>query len=122
MGNITTHILDTSRGKPAAQVPVFLEISIGDNQWKQIGLGSTDNDGRLKNLLLGDKDGNQVTENSVLEEGIYRISFDTATYFKLQDIEGFYPSVSIVFKVAKDEHYHVPLLLNPYGYSTYRGS
>lgn len=113
MSKITTHVLDTSRGRPAAQVPVFLEISVGDNQWKEIGLSSTDNDGRARDLL---------PEGDVLEKGIYRISFDTATYFKLQDIEGFYPSVSIVFKVANDEHYHVPLLLNPYGYSTYRGS
>lgn len=113
MSKITTHILDTSIGKPAFQVPVFLEISTGENKWKEIGVSSTDRDGRSRDLL---------PEEHVLEAGTYRISFDTSTYFKSQDVDGFYPFVSIVFKVKANEHYHVPLLLNPYGYSTYRGS
>ncbi|MBC7474670.1 MAG: hydroxyisourate hydrolase [Candidatus Sericytochromatia bacterium] len=113
MSQITTHVLDTSKGKPAANIPILLEQSLGINKWQEIALGSTNKDGRASNLL---------TDGKILEKGIYRISFDTDTYFKNNEIDGFYPMVSIVFKIESSDHYHVPLLLNPYGYSTYRGS
>ena len=103
MAGITTHILDTSKGRPAAGVPVTLEVHRGGS-WEMVGRGSTDADGRLRTL----------TEGKALEKATYRLTFETG---------GFFPQVTIVFRVdAPDEHYHVPLLLSPYGYSTYRGS
>jgi 5-hydroxyisourate hydrolase len=114
MSAITTHILDTSLGRPARGVPVTLEIQSGERSWELIGHGKTDADGRLKELL---------PRGHVLAEGIYRLTFDTASYFSSQSVESFYPEVAVVFHVRDvAQHYHVPLLLNPYGYSTYRGS
>ena len=114
MSAITTHILDTSRGRPASGVLVRLEILSEGGDWKVIGHGKTDMDGRVRELL---------PEDTPLVNATYRLIFDTAAYFKAQHIESFYPEVTIVFAVGEaSEHYHVPLLLNPYGYSTYRGS
>lgn len=113
MSPITTHILDTASGKPASNVPVILEME-REGDFEQLGQGVTDNDGRVKNLLA---------ENHNLEAGIYRISFNTEKYYTDINKETFYPEANIVFKVvATDEHYHVPLLLSGFGYSTYRGS
>jgi 5-hydroxyisourate hydrolase len=113
MSAITTHVLDIARGKPAAKVPIVLEIQEG-SAFRELGRGETDDDGRLRTLLPKDHP---------LTPGVYRITFDTKTYFTGLSIEGFYPSASIVFEVrAAGEHYHVPLLLSPFGYSTYRGS
>ncbi len=114
MSAITTHVLDTSRGRPAGGVPVALEVLLLESGWQQIGVGETDADGRLKELL---------PPGHALVEGMYRLNFDTVTYFASLGVEGFYPVVSIVFAVRDaSQHYHVPLLLSPYGYSTYRGS
>lgn len=117
MSGITTHILDTSRGRPAAGVPVVLSLrtpSGGDAEgWREIGRGETDADGRLRTLVPAD---------ATLELGVYRITFDTGAYFAALGVEGFYPEASIIFTVRADEHHHVPLLLNPFGYATYRGS
>jgi len=112
MSQVTTHILDTTKGKPAQGVSIVLEQSTGDN-WKILGEGKTNADGRLPNLL---------SVETELVPGIYRLVFDTDSYFKTQGTKGFYPSVTITFTIADKSHYHVPLLLNPYGYSTYRGS
>jgi 5-hydroxyisourate hydrolase len=134
---ITTHVLDTARGKPAAGVPISLELS-RDGQWQPLGSGVTDDDGRLRTL----------TPAGPVAPGIYRIRFDTAAYFAATGAVGaatgssgaggatqsgkpgitpgvdyFFPTVEIVFVVAEGAtHYHVPLLLSPFGYSTYRGS
>lgn len=109
---ITTHILDTARGRPAAGVAVLLERQDG-TAFAAVGEGKTDDDGRVTDLMAA----------GTLQAGVYRISFDTDGYHRSIGVEGFYPSVSINFRVdAADEHYHVPLLLNPFGYSTYRGS
>ena len=114
MSAITTHVLDTARGCPANGVPVRLELESADESWKLIGEGTTDADGRATNL---------VRSGSVLHGGVYRLVFDVETYFEAQDIEGFYREVSIVFIIRDPaQHYHVPLLLSPFGYSTYRGS
>jgi 5-hydroxyisourate hydrolase len=114
MSAITTHILDTSRGRPASGVPVTLELQTAMQSWEVIGKGETDADGRLRELL---------SSSHVLAEGIYRLTFDTKSYFASQQIESFYPEVKIIFMVADAaQHYHVPLLISPYGYSTYRGS
>lgn len=110
---ITTHVLDTARGRPAAGVPVVLEIFSG-GEWKVIGRALTDVDGRAKQLLPPDQ---------VLKLGTYRLSFDLATWFAAQEVETFFPSAMIAFLVRDPaQHYHIPLLLSPYGYSTYRGS
>ncbi|HEX8068608.1 MAG TPA: hydroxyisourate hydrolase [Pyrinomonadaceae bacterium] len=113
MSSITTHILDTAAGRPAAGVGVTLELQ-ADHGWREVGRGVTDEDGRLRSLLPGD---------FAFAPGVYRLTFDVGAYFAGQARASFYPSVSISF-VVRDaaEHYHVPLLLSPYGYSTYRGS
>lgn len=109
MSAITTHVLDTARGRPAAGVPVRLEQA-----GTVLGSGQTDADGRLRDLLPPD---------APLAPGIYRLVFDTGAYFHRQDVDAFYPLVSIDFDVRDGgQHYHVPLLLSPFGYSTYRGS
>ena len=103
MAGITTHVLDTSKGKPAAGIAVTLEVQRGG--WKPVGRGLTDADGRLRTL----------TEGVTLEAALYRLTFTTGSPF--------FPEVAIVFQVSDPaQHYHVPLLLSPYGYSTYRGS
>jgi 5-hydroxyisourate hydrolase len=113
MSAITTHILDVSAGVPARGVAVTLERQ-SEGRWEVIGKGLTDEDGRAQNLL---------DANAVLQAGNYRLGFDTAGYFFKQDIKGFYPQVMVAFTVRDaEQHYHVPLLLSPFGYSTYRGS
>jgi len=114
MKAISTHVLDTARGRPAAGVPVRLELESADGIWKQIGAGSTDADGRAKDLLPPD---------FALLEGVYRLVFDTESYFAAQNIEAFFGQVTVVFTISDPtQHYHVPVLLSPFGYSTYRGS
>ncbi len=107
---ITTHVLDTATGRPAIDVPVRLELHLGSDNWQVVGEGHTDSDGRVKTLL---------PPGTVAAHGLYRITFDTAEY--LGDT-AFFPEVQIVFAVRDDRHHHVPLLLSPFGYSTYRGS
>jgi 5-hydroxyisourate hydrolase len=113
MSGITTHILDTSKGRPAGGVLVVLEQRDGSGH-REIGRGTTDGDGRLRTL---------VPAGSPLAAGTYRLTFHTGAYFANEGVVGFYPEVTIAFEVRDPtQHYHVPLLLNPYGYSTYRGS
>jgi len=100
MATLSTHVLDTSAGRPATAVPVRLEAADGT----VLAEGETDADGRLASLGVA------------LEPGEHRLRFATAAY------SAFYPEVVVTFLVGDDEHYHVPLLLSPYGYSTYRGS
>jgi len=108
---ISTHILDTTRGRPAAGVEVTLERA-GDGGWSAIGRDSTDDDGRVKALM---------TESPA--PGTYRIHFAVGAWFEAQQVDAFYPEVTIAFRVARaGEHFHVPLLLNPFGFTTYRGS
>jgi 5-hydroxyisourate hydrolase len=113
MSAITTHVLDTALGRPAAGVPIFLEQKCADDTWAVIGRGKTDGDGRLRDLM----------KDTALTPGTYRINFDTEAYYRTAGTEAFYPEVSVVFSVRDSStHYHVPLLLSPYGFSTYRGS
>ena len=108
---ITTHVLDTALGKPAAGVQLVLERV--DDGHGVLARGVTDADGRVADLLAPGS----------LAAGTYRITFDTAGYFAATDRQSFYPSVSVVFEIRDPaQHYHVPLLLSPFGYSTYRGS
>jgi 5-hydroxyisourate hydrolase len=113
MSQITTHILDTTRGLPARNVPITLFAQDGA-AWKEVNGGVTNEDGRLPGLLA---------ENETLPAGIYRMHFATAVYFEANKETGFYPYVDIVFEIdSSGTHYHIPLLLTAYGYSTYRGS
>jgi len=114
MSPVTTHVLDTARGRPAAGVSVVLERRSPEGAWREAGHGTTDADGRCRDIL---------PPASPLDPGVYRLVFDTGAYFKTRGQEAFYPSVTVAFEVrSPGEHYHVPLLLSPYGYSTYRGS
>ena len=110
---ITTHILDVSLGKPAAGVRVRLEVLDGE-AWRLVGEESTNYDGRARTL---------APAGTELGAGSYRLRFETGEYFAGRGVDGFYPFVEIVFAVRDAaSHHHVPLLLSPYGYSTYRGS
>jgi 5-hydroxyisourate hydrolase len=112
-GPITTHILDTSLGKPAEGIPVVLEMKQADGAWNELGRGVSNNDGRITDFL---------PEDVHLAVGIYRLTFQTAEYFRLMNRDSFYPKVTVEFTIKNGAHYHVPLLLSPFGYSTYRGS
>lgn len=112
MSSITTHVLDTSTGRPAAGVPVTLEKQAASG-WQSAGHGVTNADGRIMDLLAG----------AQLAAGTYRLIFDVAAYFNARKQPCFYPQVQVTFTVSDGgQHYHVPLLLSPFGYSTYRGS
>ena len=114
MSAITTHVLDTSLGKPAAGVAIELELQGKGGAWTRLGAGKTDSDGRLRTLLPA---------GAPVQAGTYRLSFDTGAYFAAQGMSAFYPEVRIAFAAeAAGGHYHVPLLLSRFGYSTYRGS
>jgi 5-hydroxyisourate hydrolase len=109
---LSTHILDTAIGRPAADVPLTLSQNTG-NTWHIIGHGTTDADGRCK-TLLGD---------APLEACTYKIHFATADYYRAQNLTGLYPYVEIAFTITDPtQHYHIPLLLTANGYTTYRGS
>ena len=112
MSGITTHVLDTAAGRPAADVPITLERREPGGAWSHVAGGRTGRDGRLQTLL-----------STPPGAGVYRRVFDTRTYFAASGAAVFYPDVVVTFATSEEEeHYHVPLLLSPYGYSTYRGS
>lgn len=111
-GQLTTHVLDTAVGKPGKDISVRLQIPV-NGAWQTIAQGITNGDGRVGDLLPLQKK---------LAHGNYKLVFDTGSYFAAQRLKGFYPEVEIQFIVFDDAHYHVPLLVNPFGYSTYRGS
>ena len=113
MATITTHILDTARGMPARGVRITLQRSTAEHAWADIAMGSTNADGRVPDLL---------SKDTQLAEGMYRIRFDVSAYFSEHKTKSFYPYIEVVFELSADGHYHVPLLLSPWGYSTYRGS
>lgn len=114
MSPITTHILDTAAGRPAEGVVVVLERQSDDAAWTELGRGSTNVDGRLTSLLA---------DKAVLTAGVYRLRFLTEPYFTSRRVRSFYPEIEVQFHVDDPAaHYHVPLLLSPFGYATYRGS
>lgn len=111
MSSLSTHVLDAVSGAPASDVGVTLASVAVDGTTSLVGSGKTDADGRLTGLAPGS-----------LDPGTYRIRFDTAPYFINTGQRGFYPEVSVTFEIDVERHYHVPLLLSPYAFSTYRGS
>ena len=114
MSTLSTHVLDTALGRPAAGVAVKLERVNADGGVTIAGFGTTDDDGRLGDLLPAGRP---------LVRGDYRLRFDIGAYFAATGRETFYSSVSVEFRVTESTaHYHVPLLVSPFGYSTYRGS
>ena len=113
MSQITTHILDTALGSPAAGVTITLSHRSG-GEWSKVGTGRTNADGRAPDLCPRD---------TVLEAGTYRMHFAVSHYFDEIGAPVFYPWAEVVFNIEGDgQHYHIPLLLSPYSYSTYRGS
>jgi 5-hydroxyisourate hydrolase len=114
MTHISTHVLDTARGTPARDVSVHLERHESSGQWQVVGSARTGEDGRCGELL---------SDGEKLSPGIYRLAFDTASYYAAQGVHGLYPIVQVTFSVRDGEtHFHIPLLLSPHGYTTYRGS
>ena len=114
MGKLTTHVLDTARGRPAAGITVVLERRSGSGEWTALGRGETDQDGRLRTLY---------PNGAPLAAAVYRITFQTRRYFDALRLSAFYPEVIVVFETtAAETHYHVPLLISPFGFTTYRGT
>jgi hydroxyisourate hydrolase len=113
MSHLTTHILDTAIGRPAEGVPVVLQHKLSEGNWDHLAEGITNHDGRVLDLL---------PEKTILEVGVYRLIFNTDAYFHKHKVSSFYPKVLVEFTINDSSHYHVPLLLSPFGYSTYRGS
>ena len=114
MSKLTTHVLDTAKGKPAAGITItvdLLETGGGPDPWKEVARATTNADGRVADFF---------PMGHVLQTGIYRLVFNVGPYLGQS---AFYPSVPVIFQITdSNQHYHVPLLLSPYGYSTYRGS
>ena len=114
MSGISTHVLDVSRGIAAAGVPIILEHEATANRWRVVTNTKTDDDGRVKELL---------TPGTKLAPGAYRLRFETGAYWKHAKLECFHPRVEVAFSVVDvKRHYHVPLLVSPFGYTTYRGT
>jgi 5-hydroxyisourate hydrolase len=111
MSSLSTHVLDAVSGTPAAGVGVSLSRRTADGAWAQLAAAATDADGRVRELAP-----------EGLEPGTHRLVFDTAAHFAATGQTGFYPEVAITFSVTDERHYHVPLLLSPFAFSTYRGS
>jgi 5-hydroxyisourate hydrolase len=113
MSPITSHVLDTARGRPARQLKLTLARMDATGTWRTLAERLTNDDGRVTDLLAP----------GTLEVGTHRLIFDTGAYFRANAEQVFYPEVVVVFSIeSTSEHYHVPLLLSPFGYSTYRGS
>jgi 5-hydroxyisourate hydrolase len=110
MSAITTHVLDTSTGRPGGGMRVALAVHAGTH-WRSLAESVTDEDGRCRDLT-----------REPVEPGVYRLTFATGEWFTAQERDSFHPEVEITFEVKDDRHHHVPLLVAPFGYSTYRGS
>lgn len=111
---LSTHILDITKGQPAAQVKITLSKQDKNSQWHLVDEKHTDENGRIKEFLQ--------YQTGVNHRGIYKLTFHTQPYFKSLDQQSFYPFVDVVFELKDDQHYHVPITLSAYGYSTYRGN
>ena len=113
MSGLTTHVLDLAHGKPARGVAVSLARRTETGAWATIAEGVTDDDGRIREFMSGE----------ALTPGRYLMTFATGMYFRARGESSFHPEILVQFEVGDPtQHYHVPLLLSPFGYSTYRGS
>jgi 5-hydroxyisourate hydrolase/2-oxo-4-hydroxy-4-carboxy-5-ureidoimidazoline decarboxylase len=112
VSQITTHVLDTAVGLPGKDISIRMQ-AMRNGTWQTIAQGITNADGRIPDLL---------PQERILKPATYKMVFDTGSYFKKQNLKTFYPAVEIIFNTFDEAHYHVPLLVNPFGYSTYRGS
>ncbi len=112
VSQITTHVLDTAIGLPGKDISIRMQ-AMKNGTWQTIAQGITNADGRIPDLLPQDR---------ILKPDTYKMVFDTGSYFRKQNLKTFYPAVEIIFNTFDEAHYHVPLLVNPFGYSTYRGS
>jgi 5-hydroxyisourate hydrolase len=114
MKRISTHILDLVAGKPASDIPVRLEKQITSSDWRLVTSARTDRDGRCPQLLPEAED---------FSAGVYRLRFDTGSYYAARQITTLYPAIEVIFEARDgDLHFHIPLLMSPNGYTTYRGS
>jgi 5-hydroxyisourate hydrolase len=114
MSAISTHVLDIVRGRPASGITVCLHKLSSSNQWEPLAIGTTDVEGRIRDML---------DFRHALTTGTYRLSYETADYFRELGTASFFPEVAVTFLIENPmEHYHIPLLLSPYAYSTYRGT
>ena len=110
---LSSHILDVSKGMPAPGVTIKLEkFNDAKKTWTSVEEKVTDKNGRVPDLLPNDKS----------NLGIYKLTYYTSEYFKKMNTESFYPWVEVVFQITNADHYHVPITLSAYGYSTYRGN
>lgn len=110
---LSSHILDINSGNPAAGVKIILsKFDKGNNTWNVVEERFTDENGRVKDFL----------EENNNNKGIYKLTYNVAPYFESKSQETFYPYIDVVFEIKDDNHYHVPITLSPFGYSTYRGS
>jgi len=109
---LTSHVLDQNSGRPASEMKVVLH-KMEEEAWRQVSEQLTNQDGRVGHMIPGED----------FTPGVYKLCFDTLSYYKDRGEKTFYPYIEIVFEIERpDEHYHVPILLNAYGFSTYRGS
>lgn len=111
---LSSHILDIAQGKPVPNVMIRLSKMNQEKVWITIDEKVTDKNGRIKNFLQEDK--------GVNNQGVYKLTYFTQPYFDRLDVKSFYPFIEVVFALTDDSHYHVPITLSPFGYSTYRGS
>lgn len=111
---LSSHILDITKGEPATNVKISLSKQDGNGNWTTIDEKKTDENGRINNFLKEEKDVNH--------QGIYKLTYFTEPYFKQLEQESFYPFIEVVFQLKNDTHYHVPITLSAFGYSTYRGN
>jgi hydroxyisourate hydrolase len=112
MSQLTTHVLDTALGKPAVGLTLRL-MSMQNGNWQLLAEGVTNSDGRIAQLL---------PSGHILPSASYKMVFETGAYFTASGRPVFYPVVEILFNISDSSHYHIPLLLSPFGYTTYRGS
>ncbi len=111
---LSSHILDISKGLPAAEVKISLQKQVQDNQWIILAEKFTDENGRVPNFLPQEEGKDNI--------GVYKLTFFVEPYFQSQQLDTFYPYIEVVFEIKDDKHYHVPITLSAYGYGTYRGN
>lgn len=111
---LSSHILDINTGKPAPGVKIVLSKLVGENKWNVVEERVTDDNGRVKDFL--------EKRQNVDNRGVYKLTYCIEPYFRQQSQDTFYPFIDVVFEIKDESHYHVPITLSPYGYSTYRGS